>query len=108
MGIKGPAEDMSISFSTVHKTDAGRGIGKMRHTNTLKPWVQNAIRNQEEKVLKIDGENNTADILTKNVTAVVVEKHMSAMRFNTKDTVQQGSQRSSGKQISAVSSGTSR
>ena len=49
-------------------------------------------------MLKIDGENNIADILTKNVTAVVLEKHVAAMRFNTKDTVQQGSQRSSEKQ----------
>ena len=41
MGIKGLAEDMGISFSTVHKTDAGRGIGKMRHTNTQEPWMGN-------------------------------------------------------------------
>ena len=54
---------------------------------------------------KIDEETNVADNLTKNVKADVQDEHTAAMRFNTKDTVQQGSQRSSEKQISAVSSG---
>ena len=50
--IKSLAADMGLSFSIVHETDASsalevvnkRGIGKMRHNNTLELWMQNATR----------------------------------------------------------------
>ena len=101
---------MGKSFSTVFKTDAAaalgvvnrRGIGKMRNITTQELRMQKC---KSESTQKIDEETNVADNLTKNVKADVRDEHTAPMRFNTKDTVQQGSQRSSEKQISAVSSG---
>ena len=112
MGIKSLPEDIGISCSIVLKTDAAaalgvvsrRGIGKMRHINTQEIWMQYATRNQEIEVQKIDGDNHIADILTKNVQAVVLEKNMAAMRFRRTETAQQGSRHITEKQISAVSS----
>ena len=80
-----------------------RGIGNMRHVGTQELWMPIAIRYQEIEVQNNDGEHNVADRLTENVKAGVLGKHKAAMRFS--KTVQQGSRRSSEKQISLVSSG---
>ena len=82
------------------------GIGKMSHMCTQE--LRNAKRNSESGNLSAEDrwrKHLVSDILTKNVKAGVLEKHKVAMRFSRKDSVQQGNQRSSEKQISAVSNG---
>ena len=61
-----------------------------------------------KRVHQIDGDNNVAEVLTKNVKVGVLDKRMAGTRFSREDTVQQGSQHSSEKQISAVSGGAER
>ena len=110
MDIKCLAKDMGMSFrrrrgagsceQTWHREDAPH-----QHTGA----VEAKCNSESGKgVQKTDGENNVADILAKNVKVGVLDERVAATRPSREDTVQQGSQHSSEKQISAVSGGGER
>ena len=82
-GVTSLPEDMVISIGIVLRT-----VGKMRHISTQKLWMQSASPNHDTEVRKIDGEDNIADTLTKNVKAAVLEEHVAAMRFSMEETMQ--------------------
>ena len=44
---------------------ARRGLGKMRHMEAPYLWLQGEVLNKSVKVLKVKGEENPADLLTK-------------------------------------------
>ena len=46
-----------------------RGIGRVRHVSTRYLWLQERVARQEGRILKIPGERNRADALTKSVPA---------------------------------------
>ena len=98
---KNLAADIGVgtSFSIELKTDAAavlgvmnrRGIGKMRHINTLEQLMpkRNSGSGNRSAADHIDGGNIVSDTLTKKVKAEVMEKHIVAMRvFSRNDTVQ--------------------
>ena len=58
-----------------------RGVEKTWHIDTQELWLQNTSRNRELEVQNVAGEENVADILTKNVKSEVLEKHMAEMGF---------------------------
>ena len=45
----------------------GKRLGKVRRLDCTDLWVQDAGRAKRFKVLKVDGESNAADVLTKYV-----------------------------------------
>ena len=53
--------DSSVAKSFV----ATRGVGKMRHLEVKLLWLQEQVRNQRLRVLKVSGTANVADALTK-------------------------------------------
>ena len=57
---------------------ARRGLGKIRHIDTNLLWVQEISARREIEFNKIPGESNTADMMTKDLTREVMEKHFSA------------------------------
>ena len=44
-----------------------KGLGKLRHLNTQALWIQDAVRVQKVRSLKVPGSENPADLLTKHL-----------------------------------------
>ena len=55
---------------------------KTRHIDTHELRLPNAMRNRELEVQQVAGDENVADILTKNVKSEVREKHRADMGFS--------------------------
>jgi hypothetical protein len=60
------------------------GLGKMRHIDTSYLWIQQVSAAKKLKYGKVDGKENVADIMTKNVAKELSEKHCRRMGFETR------------------------
>jgi hypothetical protein len=79
-------EDLGIRAYTkvVVKTDANaaigiasrRGMGKVRHIETNQLWLQHKVAQKQVEVVKIRGEDNPADSLTKYLNHNGINKYM--------------------------------
>ena len=69
--------DSSAALSIIQR----QGIGKMRHVSTQYLRIQERTRKSAFDVAKIPGEDNPSDILTKNVPAELLKKHMYNMNM---------------------------
>ena len=56
-----------------------KGVGKVRHLSTGTLWLQEQDLKEILKVVKINGNHNIADIFTKNLSQLVMEKHLHFM-----------------------------
>ena len=87
IGMRSMMADLGFAWDLTIRSDAAaaigickrRGLGKVRHLATADLWVQDHVRNGDFVLNKIAGADNPADILTKNVTRELLEKHCSAM-----------------------------
>ena len=57
------------------------GLGKVRHLTTADFWVQQRLRRNEFRILKVPGTENPADLGTKGVEHAAMLKHMRALGF---------------------------
>ena len=55
-----------------------KGLGKIRHLATTDLWIQDQVRGKKIELLKVLGTENPADVLTKYVNRVSMEK---ALKF---------------------------
>jgi hypothetical protein len=62
-----------------------RGNGELRHVRVGIPWIQEKVAEEEFKLKKILGDDNPADLLTKNVNGAKVEKYMNIISEQYKD-----------------------
>ena len=91
------AADMGMPFNTVLQTDASAALGVVktwRGYNASRQPHKNCrcrtqIPNQEVDARTMNGD--IEDVVTKNVEAEVLDKHMAAMRFSRRDAAQPGS-----------------
>ena len=58
-----------------------RGVGKIRHLETGSLWLQQAVSQKRFRVTKVDGKKNIADILTKPIDRVTLQRHLGTMQF---------------------------
>ena len=65
-------EDSSAAKGIAHRT----GLGKVRHIEVNQLWVQEKVRNKEIEVVKVNGTDNIADALTKNLDTKDLMKHV--------------------------------
>ena len=65
-------EDSSAAKGIAHRT----GLGKVRHIEVNQLWVQENVRNKEIEVVKVNGTDNIADALTKNLDMKDLMKHV--------------------------------
>ena len=87
IGLASVARDLGINWELVVQTDAAaaigvcrrRGLGKIRHLSTADLWIQDKVRQKEIDLVKIPGQQNVADILTKHVDRTTLERHMLSM-----------------------------
>jgi hypothetical protein len=62
-----------------------RGNGKLRHVRVGILWIQEKVAEEEFQLKKVLGEDNPADLLTKNVNGAKVEKYMNLIGEQYKD-----------------------
>ena len=67
--------DASAAIGMVNRT----GVGKLRHVRVQYLWLQGKVRGRELEVAKVKGDDNPADLLTKNVGAELIERHCKAI-----------------------------
>ena len=87
LGMLSIGRDLGIPMQATLHTDASaalsiiqrQGVGKMRHVATQFLWIQEKTRRNAFDVAKIPGEDNPADILTKNVPADILQRHLVGM-----------------------------
>ena len=64
--------DSSVAKSIVSR----RGAGRVRRIEVLELWVQDRVAKGELSVVKVTGEENVADGLTKHVDRQKMEQYM--------------------------------
>ena len=93
LGLVSISRDLGMEFSLTVQTDASaaigmcrrRGLGKVRHLATADLWVQDRIRCGDFKLVKISGQENTSDILTKYVNRPLLVRHLRALGLVTEE-----------------------
>ena len=58
-----------------------RGLGKIRHLDTTDLWVQEVVRSGRVELLKVSGDSNVADIMTKHVDRALLDKMLTRMNM---------------------------
>ena len=84
LGIQALLEDMGwvvkvrlwTDSSTAKAVAGRRGLGKLRHVELRYLWVQEMVRSGRVLVSKVQGEENVADHLTKEMSVGQFERHL--------------------------------
>ena len=87
IGVRSVLEDLGVPIRVRVCTDSSaaksiscrRGVGRVRHIDTRELWVQERVSRGDITVVKVMGENNLADILTKYVSRDLMDKHLQNM-----------------------------
>lgn len=75
------------------ETDSSAGLGmsskiglqKTKHIETKYLWIQQAVKQQRFKMKKVDGKTNQADLLTKHVDYVTMQRYMKALGLEVRE-----------------------
>jgi len=84
LGIRSMLADLGVTLQIRLRTDASaakgiatrRGLGKVRHIEVNQLWLQDKVNSGEIQVMKVKGEGNLADALTKPLEGPGVKKHI--------------------------------
>ena len=75
MGVKYKLQVLTDS-SAAKGIASRRGLGKVRHIEVNQLWVSEKVADGTVDLLKISGEDNLADAMTKHVGRDILEKHL--------------------------------
>ena len=89
LGMKGLLNDLWVEVKVQVNTDssaaksiaARRGAGRVRHIEVRELWVQDRVAKGELSAVKVKGEENVADGLTKHVDRQKMEQYMEDCRM---------------------------
>jgi len=84
LGVRSMLADLGVNLQIRLRTDASaakgiasrRGLGKIRHIEVNQLWLQEKVNSGEIQVMKVKGEGNLADGLTKALEGPGVKKHV--------------------------------
>ena len=84
LGLRSLLRDLGVTRDIVMHTDASaaigiamrRGVGKVRHIEVHQLWLQDRIGRGDIRVIKVEGNKNPADALTKYVEGWKLAEHM--------------------------------
>ena len=84
VGLKSCFGDLGSEIESQTNTDSSaarsissrRGAGRVPHVRVRELWVQEKVRRGELSIIKVKGEDNVADGLTKHVDRSKLEKYM--------------------------------
>ena len=87
MGVQSICRDLGYHYDLrVHTDETAaigiarrRGMGKIRHLDTTDLWVQEKIRTGRVELLKVPGQENPADVMTKYVDKGLMSKMLMKM-----------------------------
>ena len=74
LGMETMVPRLATDSSAAKSFSSRRGLGKMRHIAVKELWLQNAVKNGEVVLKKIDGAKNIADQLTKFLDASALRR----------------------------------
>ena len=63
-----------------------KGLGKVRHIAVNQVWIQDRISKGDSTIIKVNGKENLADILTKHANAEDIRVHL----HKTSQSIQEG------------------
>ena len=86
-GMRSMWDDLGISVKLVVNTDASaakgiamrKGLGKVRHIKVNQLWAQDRVQRGELEIRKISTNDTLADVLTKYVDRLLIDRHSSGM-----------------------------
>ena len=89
LAIKSMCKDLGIELdvrlwtdSTACKGICNRaGIGKLKHIDVQLLWLQDAVRKGIVELVKVRGDVNPADLMTKHLDRTTAEKHLVRLGF---------------------------
>ena len=89
LGFASSARDLGWDYKLNVHTDASaaigiarrRGLGKVRHLDVTDLWVQEKVRSKAVALLKIAGDKNPADALTKYVERPILTRALATMNL---------------------------
>ena len=84
LGMRGLMEDLGMTVEIQVNTDSSaaksitsrKGAGRVRHIEVRELWVQERVARGESKIVKVKGEENVADGLTKHVDKQKMEQYL--------------------------------
>ena len=72
---------VNTDSSAARSIASRKGAGRVRHDEVRELWVQEKVRRGELSIVKVKGENNVADGLTKHVDRSKLDQYMKACGF---------------------------
>ena len=93
LGMQACAADLGIKVAVSIYADASaalgivqrRGIGRVRHVKTQSLWLQEAHAQRRIAFEKVDGSRNPADLLTKHVPELLLDRHLEYLSCRPED-----------------------
>ena len=90
LGMKSIIQDLGFKVRVRIHSDAcaaigmarRRGLGRVRHLDVEDLWIQATVRESHVDLLKVAGSENPADILTKYVSADLMNKMLLKLNLN--------------------------
>ena len=77
-----PLEVQILSDSSAARSfSSRRGLGKQRHVQTRYLWIQERVAQKHLRIVKVLGDDNHSDILTKAIPQKTLDKHLQRMSF---------------------------
>ena len=89
LAIQAISQDLGIEIDVKIWTDSeackgicGRtGLGRIKHMDMQLLWLQEAVRRKRVRLGKIRGDRNPADLMTKHLSRVAIEKNLERLGF---------------------------
>ena len=81
LGVEASVVVLSTDSSSAKSFASRRGLGRMRHIEVKELWLQEAVRRGRIQLKKVDGAVNPADLFTKYLTNVDIDKHFNSLNI---------------------------
>ena len=93
MGLVSVAKDLGMTWLLKVQSDASaaigvcrrRGLGRIRHLATADLWIQDRLKTGDFTLVKIPGEQNAGDLLTKHVDRRTLDRRVAALHLRFED-----------------------
>ena len=81
--------DMGVPVTVMIRTDASaaksmatkKGMGRVRHIEGWEMWVHDKLAKKELEIIRVRGEDNLADVLTKHVSRERLDMMIQSMGY---------------------------
>ena len=91
LAIQSYGRDLGIELAVRIATDSsackgicGRtGIGKLKHLDVQLLWLQDAVRREHVSLVKVRGDKNPADLMTKHLGSQLIATNLARLGFET-------------------------